>query len=253
MLKEIYNIVGAIPDTLRALPKTIIDAMRTTAGAVVGIAAPLQQNVAALIQPFDYAGQLIHYIAAEGASVRGDGEKLRKQLRTFFGGLENCITQTNNLAKAVDKKLPQVGGIPAFGNELLDNVLNRIPDIALLPVSKALDSRPGWESQPHASSEKIELLIAKVLSKSPQDQFDVDFRFLEVLTSLKMIDGVLKLIIGLLPRDLNAGLAVVGEGGSLTLTGHPLAWVFVIGSFLINEIHLFLSATHQAIKMSRSL
>lgn len=251
-LSEIYEIVKEIPATLGKLPRTIVDAMKKAAGGIVGVTEPLVKNVGFLKQPFECSAQLIGYIATEGATVRGEGERLRSQLKTYFNGVENCIIQTNNLTKAVGGDLPQIGENTPFANELLDNVMGRIPDVVLLPVSKALNSRSGWESQPDVNSQLIEELTRKVLSKDLKDQFDVDMFFLKVLTLMKMTDGVLKLIIKLLPRDLNAGLAVVGEGGNLTLTGHPLAWVFVMGSFVLEEVQTVLSACQQAIKMQRS-
>ena len=252
-LGEIYETVKGLPKKIGNLPGTTVQAMKNAAGDIVGVTAPLAKNVASLKQPFEYSGQLVGYIAAQGASVRGEGDKLRAHLRTYFSGIEDCTDQTNELAKAVGGDLVQIDGNPQFTNDLLDNVLNRIPDVVLLPVSRALDSRPGWESQPAAVARMIETLNSKISSTDPKTQYEVDLLVLEILTCIKVTDKILQLATRLTPRDLNAGLAVVGEGGNLTLTGHPLSWVFVIGSFVLQEVDTIVSAAHQAIKLRRSL
>ncbi len=252
-LSEIYTIVKELPKTLSKLPTTIVNAMKKAAGDIVGVVKPLAMNIKSLRQPFDYTGQLIGYIAKESAAVSSEGGKLRLQLKTYFAGVEDCIAQTNELAKAVGGNLPPVGANPSFADELIDNVLGKISDVALLPVAKALNSRPGWETQPNANARLIEELIKKVTSEDSQDEYEVNSCFLTALTTMKMADGVLKLIIKLLPRDLSAGLQIVGEGGSLTLTGHPLAWVFVIGSFVLDEIQTLLAACQKSIALQKSL
>ena len=249
VISDVYEIVKKLPKTLSKLPKTIVTTMQKSAGPVVAVAAPIGRNLPLIAQPFEHAGELIRYIGTESAAVRGQSGKLRTQMTTFSGGLKNCIAQLNELSAAVDKRLPHINGQSAFAVDLLNNVLSRIPDIALLPIAKALAERPGWETQPDQAAELIKLIIPKVASKDPQEQKDVDLWFLEVLTIFKMVNIVLALIIRLLPRDLAAGLAVVGEGGTLTVTGHPLAWIFVVTSALIDEAHTALSAMQQWIKL----
>ena len=218
----------------------------------VDVVEPMTRTLPTLTQPFEYYAHLIQYMAEQGSTVHGESDTLRKDLTTFVGGLDSCITQTNNLARAVGKNLPEVGANSAFVGELLENVLSRTPDIALLPVAKALAGRPGWETQPDEVRLLIEEIIAKALSESRQDQIEFDLAFIKVLTTLKMTNGLLNLIIGLLPRDMNAGVSLVGEGASLTLTGHPLAWAFVICNWVIDEVHTALSAAHQAINLYRA-
>ena len=249
VISDVYEIVKKLPKTLSRMPKAIITKMKESAGPVVAIAAPVGKNLAVLAQPFANAGELIGYIGAQSAAIRGQSAKLRTQMTTFFGGLKNCIAQLNKLSAAVDKRLPQVNGQSAFAVDLLKNVLSRIPDVALLPIAKALGERPGWETQPDAAAELIKRIIPKVASKDPQEQKEVDLWFLEILTIFKMVNIVLALIIRLLPRDLAAGLAVVGEGGTLTVTGHPVSWIFVVTNALIDEAHTALSAIQQWIKL----
>jgi len=250
-INDVYKAVTNVVNSLKTLPQRLLGAMKKDAAAVVATVAPVLKVVATFRQPFNYAAAIIQYVAKESAAVKGEGDKIRGQLTTFFRGLGNCVTQTNTLTRSVSTNIPPVGAVSSFVGDLIANVLNRIPDIALLPVAKALADRPGWETKPDEVTQIITLLIPKTGSKSPADQKEVDVWFVEVLTMLKMINGVLALIIRLLPRDLNAGLAVVGEGGELTLTGHPVSWVFVLGSTLIDEVSTVLSGAQQLIKLNR--
>ena len=66
-----------------------------------------------------------------------------------------------------------------------------------------------------------------------------------------MVNVLLAAIIKLLPKDLVAGLELVGEGGSVTVTGHPIAWIFVVASTAIDEVLVVLSAGQQTVKLYR--
>ena len=147
--------------------------------------------------------------------------------------------------------MPALANNSAFASHVIDNVLGLIPAAALLPVSKALNERPGWENQPNDISHELQELILKIESQDEMDEADVDLAFLSIAATLKVINKMLKLIDGLLPKDLVVAASVLGEGGGLTLTGHPARWFFVLSMFAIDELLIVLSYIHDLIEYKR--
>jgi len=249
-ISEIYDIVKGLPRALGKVPQAVVKAMKRGAGSIVNVVEPVAKTLPTLKEPFQYSADVIHYVAKQGSAAHGDSDRFRKQLTTFVAGLGQCVTETNKLVAAVGN-LPKVGARLDFASELATDVLNRTPDLALFPVAKVLAGQSGWETHPAKVASLIVKVAQLVSSKSPEDQRAVDVIFLEILTTLKMINTLIAAVSRLLPRDLSAGLALVGEGGSLTLTGHPVAWVFVVTNVAIDEVHTLLSAIQQSIKLHR--
>lgn len=247
VLDSIRNMISLI----KKLPNKIIEAMQTAAKDVTSIVQPILDNIIHLKEPFEFTGTMIKFMAEEATSLKDESAKLRCHLKTYLEGVEGCVKQVNSLSKKTGSQLPLLSN-PQFASDVIEKVLIAIPDIALLPVAKALNSQQGWENHPHEILKGLENLTEKVSSKDEKDQADIDLAFQTIGTFFEVANGVLKLIKDLIARDLTA-VAAVGAGGGGTVAANPVRWPFVEMIFVIDQLGIAVSYAHDLVKHRRKV